>query len=869
MASDRINEPKLDNLNKTEQMTPLNPLLEPGAREILTKPAETVKGLVNLEFFDSKNQVVAQAAPPMESTTNPAWQFATETLPNEVGSALGNPTSEFADVLGPVGVAGNLVTDFFFSPPVADDSRSLPKAQDRNGKNKPPPEKGENPIPPVKNPKEQRTNTNSDIGDSSSSYPNLANPVQYERAVKESNKLINAANKTVSDANNAIRVSRTKEDRIIREVAIENQDYAAMQLVVGLENDHALDKHPPVPTKLTELYNPATGVSEPPPREEEKIYAQLPTNREKAAYLVLPGKDPEEGNVNVRDLYAKLPEEQRKVVANLDFSDVPEMVKQVKQLTEQNRESESGYEKIGSFSKPDLTKKELTFWNEPVGPNFLPSSEDQNEQSILSSGKQQTNSENHGDQTKGTIKASDTPPKGSGTEAADGKPVTSSDPLHPKIQTYLDNMWLGLAGSAAEVGPEILQDASTSPVGLGNVIAASEKIKDVAARTANGDSPKTLEIVNFSGLKAINDKFGHKDGDEALKLVAENLEKLAEKHGGDAYAVKATNYALVVPNAVEPVTVYYHPAEGDQPASLSTENSEYPIVFQTKSTKIPANKNMSHSAVADLLGQTLARIEPTPLIRSASTSHLFHDISSINIPTDSQPEKYANGMHDVVSQLGKAAYTDVQTGLPNKLALEQSVAEYMKENPNGKIVDMDAIGLGITNLLVGPDAGHGYIEAVAKELEKQAKDVEGGAKFFRNGGDEFLALVPNAQAAKQLKDDLGKLRFYIRPDGTVKVKEGDNLDGELGSIQSRLVLNDTAYGDLSKEGKAPLDVLHAAQQKNDESINEQKKQLLREGLRASREMQSVPVIEEKGGNLVVNVITFDQYNKCYKETAAK
>jgi len=95
----------------------------------------------------------------------------------------------------------------------------------------------------------------------------------------------------------------------------------------------------------------------------------------------------------------------------------------------------------------------------------------------------------------------------------------------------------------------------TDPLtGLSNTLAFDVRLHQEAARSARYRQPLALLLADVDGLKAINDRHGHRAGDLALQAVARSLRDgarqtdLAVRIGGD-------EFALLAPSTSRPAAV--------------------------------------------------------------------------------------------------------------------------------------------------------------------------------------------------------------------------------------------------------------------------------------------------------------------------
>lgn len=83
--------------------------------------------------------------------------------------------------------------------------------------------------------------------------------------------------------------------------------------------------------------------------------------------------------------------------------------------------------------------------------------------------------------------------------------------------------------------------------GLRNPLAFEERLREETARADRYREPLSLLLVDVDGLKAINDRHGHRAGDLALQAVGRALREggrqtdLAARVGGDEFALLASS----------------------------------------------------------------------------------------------------------------------------------------------------------------------------------------------------------------------------------------------------------------------------------------------------------------------------------------
>ncbi len=83
--------------------------------------------------------------------------------------------------------------------------------------------------------------------------------------------------------------------------------------------------------------------------------------------------------------------------------------------------------------------------------------------------------------------------------------------------------------------------------GLSNGRGLFERLDRELARSCRCRAPLTLMIVDLDGLKGINDRFGHRAGDDAIRCVADVIRSqlretdVGARWGGDEFAVLAAS----------------------------------------------------------------------------------------------------------------------------------------------------------------------------------------------------------------------------------------------------------------------------------------------------------------------------------------
>jgi diguanylate cyclase (GGDEF)-like protein len=104
-------------------------------------------------------------------------------------------------------------------------------------------------------------------------------------------------------------------------------------------------------------------------------------------------------------------------------------------------------------------------------------------------------------------------------------------------------------------------------------------------------------------------------------------------------------------------------------------------------------------------------------------------------------------LSEAVTQSADRARLDVLTGLRNRLAWEEALADHSERPVPVGVVLADVDGLKATNDALGHDAGDRLLVAIADAIARETP-TEGGAIAARLGGDEFGIILPGALAGR-------------------------------------------------------------------------------------------------------------------------
>lgn len=146
-----------------------------------------------------------------------------------------------------------------------------------------------------------------------------------------------------------------------------------------------------------------------------------------------------------------------------------------------------------------------------------------------------------------------------GAETIDSSALRRELEADPRTYAYVLLLTLAVFASfgyALGRQADALVDLSrTDPLtGLGNTLAFEERLAQESARSVRYREPLALLLADVDGLKAINDRHGHRAGDRALQAVGRSLRDgarqtdMAVRIGGD-------EFALLAPSTSRPAAV--------------------------------------------------------------------------------------------------------------------------------------------------------------------------------------------------------------------------------------------------------------------------------------------------------------------------
>lgn len=154
------------------------------------------------------------------------------------------------------------------------------------------------------------------------------------------------------------------------------------------------------------------------------------------------------------------------------------------------------------------------------------------------------------------------------------------------------------------------------------------------------------------------------------------------------------------------------------------------------------------------------------------------------------------------------AFYDELTGLPSRRALKQDM---MKLGINYSIAMLDIDFFKKFNDTYGHDTGDEVLRLVASII----KDVSGGGKAYRYGGEEFTILFPSRSIGdvlphlEELREKISKRGFYVRSKNRPKKKPKKPTSNSRASKPIRITVS-IGVAQKNERNKTPDTVLKSA-----------------------------------------------------------
>ncbi|OHV15820.1 hypothetical protein BK022_16290 [Methylorubrum extorquens] len=107
--------------------------------------------------------------------------------------------------------------------------------------------------------------------------------------------------------------------------------------------------------------------------------------------------------------------------------------------------------------------------------------------------------------------------------------------------------------ATAALNAELQQLASTDALtGLGNRRRFDEVLERECLRATRTGKALSLLILDADHFKGFNDRYGHQQGDEALRLIARSAQGSIHAYSDTAYRIGGEEFAVILPDTEEP-----------------------------------------------------------------------------------------------------------------------------------------------------------------------------------------------------------------------------------------------------------------------------------------------------------------------------
>lgn len=163
--------------------------------------------------------------------------------------------------------------------------------------------------------------------------------------------------------------------------------------------------------------------------------------------------------------------------------------------------------------------------------------------------------------------------------------------------------------------------------------------------------------------------------------------------------------------------------------------------------------------------------------------------------------KIAN--HNLVSQLAYLSQHDGLTGVGNRAALTDRIDLLSHASGSVGIVFANVNGLKETNDAHGHRAGDKTLQQAARVLSS----IWGAANVYRDGGDEFIALLPLISrsdfesSCKKLTQIIGEEKRHYLAIGTVWIDDASRLNEAIAQADRLMYRDKTEYYNRAKVGR--------------------------------------------------------------------
>ena len=277
--------------------------------------------------------------------------------------------------------------------------------------------------------------------------------------------------------------------------------------------------------------------------------------------------------------------------------------------------------------------------------------------------------------------------------------------------------------------------------------------------------------------------------DELQKIT----ERIASEGNTDIEIVLDSNYRVIAHSKKEEIGKYYSENDGsfgrtivkkmlDQPPG----SNHFTITYRGENYIVYA-MNIENDWTCISVTNTTSAFDRLiiPLVLTVIVSVLVIAVLLFILIRSFRKEALAEKMRKIADEQTEIAHIDPMTGLKNRRAYAEALAELSKSVPPGcKVVVFDLNGLKETNDTYGHEAGDNLIMAAADCIRSSFEGVD---DIFRIGGDEFCLITTMDE--DQIEECLKKLAItsagckgkYING---VSISSGIGTDREHAHIEN-------------------------------------------------------------------------------------
>lgn len=264
--------------------------------------------------------------------------------------------------------------------------------------------------------------------------------------------------------------------------------------------------------------------------------------------------------------------------------------------------------------------------------------------------------------------------------------------------------------------------------GLANRTGLFDELRD---RLAQGEA-FTFGYADVDRFKIVNDTYGHRAGDVALRHIARTLERLVG-HDGMVSRFGGDEFGILLPGVVTE----------DRQAAFCAELSKAldagAVIDGTDLVPLSASIGFATTDRGESLDQLLGRAD-VALYRAKSEGR----------PGEAPTAPLRSGQS--IEQLRERADIDTRTGLFRDHVFEADLPLALDGARNGKralsvvLVDLDRFHDFNARYLY--ERGHAALRAVASAMKAAVRD---GDRCYRYGGEEFAVILPDADEAAAME----------------------------------------------------------------------------------------------------------------------